>query len=32
MTAGTIAPSRAARDRILDTATRLFYALSLIHI
>jgi AcrR family transcriptional regulator len=26
MTAGTIAPSRAARDRILDTATRLFYA------
>ena len=26
MTAGTLTPSSAARDRILDTATRLFYA------
>src|SRR6478672_3826219 len=26
MTTGTIAPSSAARARILDTATRLFYA------
>jgi AcrR family transcriptional regulator len=26
MTAGTLAPSSAARDRILDAATRLFYA------